>query len=146
MLRREFKFEMMKSFKTNLSFVMLSFLVFLSSCNDKSIESQQEVSFVELNMEIIENLSSSYPAKDLIMTISRNSDNSEQAVFSLVGESKKAAELGVFAARNTGNGTECSGTISCGKAIKNCLDNGQDALISNGGCATYCVTCQKAQQ
>lgn len=135
----------MKPFKMNLSFVVLSILVIFSSCDNESIDSQQEVSFAELSMEILENLSSTYSATDLTMSISRNSDNSEQAIFGLVGESKKAAQLGLFAARNINDGTECNGSVSCGKAIKNCLDNGQDALISNGSCATYCVTCQESK-
>ena len=32
------------------------------------------------------------------------------------------------------------------KSSKKCLDDKQDAMISNGPCATYCVTCQEPEK
>ena len=130
----------------NLSILAVFTLVNFSSCNDDTTDIQQETSFTELSMEIRESLSSTYPTQDLTMSVSRNGDGTEQTFFGLTGESKKAAQLGLFTARSANDGTECSSAISCGKAIKKCLDNGQDALISYGNCATYCVTCQEPQQ
>jgi len=49
--------------------------------------------------------------------------------------------------RDGNEGTTCDSKWSCGKAIYNCLENDQDALISEGECAgvQYCVTCQDPQ-
>ena len=135
----------MTTFKMNLSILAVFTIVILSSCNDDNNDIQKEISFTEFSMEIRESLSATYPTDDLIMSVSRNDNGSEQTIFGLKGEIKKAAQLGLFAARNANDGTECNGTVSCGKAIKKCLDNGQDAVISNDNCATYCVTCQEPQ-
>ncbi len=113
------------------------------SCNSGGDDTnlEQESSLLHLSMELMENLSVIFPPEDLVMTISRNDDGSEQALFSLIGESKRAARLGVLAS-GVNSETTCDGAVSCIKAAKNCLDNGKKVLISNGACSSYCVTCQ----
>jgi hypothetical protein len=71
---------------------------------------------------------------------------SQSATFRLRGETKKAIELGSFVERqgtNQRDGTTCHNRFECGQEIKECLDNGDDAVISNGACedSAWCVTC-----
>lgn len=141
----------MKYFKVSSFFVMVVLtLAIFSSCSDDSHEVQQqkasEESFIELSMEIMEGLSPDYPDGDLIMRMSKNDDGTLQTLFSLTGESKKAARLGSSVAQGASEGgTECSNLISCGKAAEECFKQGKDALISVGPCTTYCVRCQEPQ-
>ena len=70
--------------------------------------------------------------------------------FELTGQTKKELQMGSFVkiqSRDGNEGTTCDSKWSCGKAIYNCLENDQDALISEGECAgvQYCVTCQDPQ-
>lgn len=94
-------------------------------------------------MEIFGTLSDSYPKGDILLNVGQNTDGSQTALYQLTGETKELVQLGSFAARVVEDGTECNGGLSCAKAIKECLDNNLDALISNGACATYCVKCQE---
>lgn len=136
-------------FKMNLSYVFVLALVLFTSCKEETPELQQDSSFAEMSVEILATLSETYPSEDLTMTMSINNDGNEQAVYSLIGESQKYAQLGTFVRllepNSENEGTDCTGGVSCGKAINECLDGGRDALISKGACATYCVTCQDSQ-
>ena len=128
-----------------ISLVLASVLII--SCSEENNQNQsEELQFEFLMMETLENLSVEYPPEDIVMNISSDSNDYEVALFSLTGETKKAVDLGYFVSSKLGDeGTTCSNKFACGIAIKKCLDDGQDARISNGECATYCVTCESPQ-
>lgn len=133
-----------------LMFPILS-LCLLSCSNDSSDiiskSPEQDSLFSVQSMKILETVSGFYEEGDVQMQVFVDDLGFENAKFTLTGTSKENVQLGIFAQDfSTSTGTECDGSFSCGKLIKACLDSGKDALISNGPCATYCVTCQDPQK
>lgn len=137
----------MKTFKFLSLLLCLSFFaVSCTEANEDEIITDAETDFTVESFDIYEEVSSYYPKGDVVMTFSKTEDGLETATYRLTGESLKMAQLGQFAkTESSKSGDECNGAMSCGRLIKDCLDNGQDALISNGTCATYCVTCKDPQ-
>ncbi|WP_019037471.1 hypothetical protein [Psychroflexus tropicus] len=137
----------MKTYKfLNLLLFLSVFVISCSKSNEDEIITDVESNFTEESFSIYEELSSYYPKGDVVMTFSKTEEGLETVKFSLTGESLKMAQLGQFAKTEfSKSGDECSGPMSCGRLIKDCLNNGQDALISNGTRATYCVTCKDPQ-
>lgn len=135
----------------------LTLVGILISCMGSENEVNTETNinnFAEFSMEILETLHDTYDANDLELSVTKDSNGNEKAIFKLKKSSQSDVLKSSSIKSNTKNsvapmnyseegGTECNNKISCGKAIAECLDNGMDALISNGTCATYCVTCQE---
>ena len=122
---------------------LIALTFFLISCSEENINADPPEDLSVLSMEILGNLSDTYPAEDIVLKVAANPVGKVSALFQLTGESKENAQLGLFAGRLANDdGTDCNNALSCGKAIKKCLDDGKDALISSGACAVYCVTCQ----
>ena len=120
--------------------------------------SQNEVSepivqdtFIDIALSIMGELSNYYPPEDIDILFSKVDQNGFQtATFSLKGVTKETIELGSFAKRqyaNRSDGTTCTNKWQCGQEIKKCLDNGNDALISNGACknSAWCVECVETE-
>ena len=126
--------------------VLLISVLFLVSCNNTD-ENINEEQFIEHTLAIFENLKEYYPAEDVNVLFSEIDSNGYQtATFRLTGKTRELVKLGNFAGKNKVNnsgGTTCHTKLSCGREIKECLDNGKDALISNGACkdAAWCVEC-----
>jgi len=137
----------MKAYKVLSLFLVFPFFALsCSDANEEEIITDVESDFTVESFNIYEEVSTYYPKGDVVMTFSKSEEGFETVKYSLTGESLKMAQLGQFAKTEfSKSGDECSGPMSCGRLIKNCLDNGQDALISNGTCATYCVTCKDPQ-
>lgn len=139
----------MKTFKITTLTVLFTLFLITSCNNDTTAPEQTDEKLIQLSLEVLEDLSKTYPPEDIEIVFSKNENNQKEALFRLKGETKAAAELGYFARTSEGEeGTTCNSAFSCGKAIKKCLDEGQDALISSGACtgyAEYCVTCQNPQ-
>ena len=100
----------------------------------------QAVDFEEVAFSYFASVSEDYQG-DVNMTIEERTDGILYAVFQLTGESKENAERDSWAARIE-EGATCDGLISCVKALKKCLDNGQKGVIANGACVQDCVTCE----
>ena len=126
---------------------LLILLTGLSSCGEEDNlekDSDETLEFTDLSIQTLENLSSFYPAEDIVIEVSKNDNGSVEALFSLKGDTKKAIGFGQFASKSSDDGvTTCDGPFKCGKAAKKCLDDGKKALISNGACKddAYCVEC-----
>lgn len=128
-----------------ISFVFIGALLLTACDKEDNVESNNEDDFSLVSKEYLNSVSQYYPEGDVVISSYSNSGGVSTATYSLVGQSKKDAALGILAAKSFGDGTTCSSAISCGKALKKCLDNGQDGTISNGSCATYCVTCSDSK-
>jgi hypothetical protein len=125
----------------------------LFNCNDnKEIVVAPAVSETSANLfalktfEILESLitTNKIPSEDITATISIDENGYFNSKFSLKGKTLEQVELGNFVAKSLMKDVECSSKWTCGKAIYACLENGDDALISEGACGssrTYCVTC-----
>jgi hypothetical protein len=117
------------------------------SQNDVSQNTKEEL-FAKKTFEIYEELSTNnIPKKDLKYCVYKDANGFLNAKYEVIGQTKKEIQMGSFVNSQVsarGGGTECDGKWSCGKAIYDCLENDQDALISEGACTgvTYCVTCQ----
>ncbi len=142
----------MKALVFKFPLLVLSLLVMLS-CADENDEISDQKSntekFAMKTFEVYEAVSSKrIPQEDIIYKVLEDQNGRLTARFKVIGESKKAIQMGSFVAGKSLNdgGTTCDGKWSCGKAIYECLENGQDALISEGACTSvsqeYCVTCQ----
>lgn len=128
--------------------ILLILILSLFACSqNQTEESIMQDSFVDNALSIMEELSKYYPPEDIDLLFSKVDSNGFQtAIFSLKGKTKETIKLGSFAKRqyvNQSDGTTCTNQWQCGKEIKNCLDNGDDALISNGACdnSAWCVEC-----
>jgi|SaaInlStandDraft_1057018.scaffolds.fasta_scaffold43334_2 hypothetical protein len=131
----------------------LIFSLSLFNCNDnKEIEETPVVSETPANLfamntfETLESFVSSnnIPSEDITATISIDENGFFNSKFSLKGKTLEQVELGDFVSKSSMMDVECSNKWSCGKAIYGCLENGDDAMISEGACGagkTYCVTC-----
>ena len=108
--------------------------------------------FIENALSILDELGNYYPPEDIDLLFSKVDSNGFQiATFSLKGETKETIKLGSFAKRQyayQSDETTCTNKWQCGKEIKKCLDNGDDALISNGACdnSAWCVECVEPNQ
>lgn len=122
-------------------------IFFLCSCNQNTDESIDQELFIDNALDILETLKEYYPPEDINLLFSTIDTNGFQtATFSLIGETKETIQLGSFAVNSTKiktDGTTCTNKWDCGREIKKCLDNGEDALISNGACenSAWCVEC-----
>jgi len=128
--------------------VLLILFTGLSSCSEENNleeDSDKILEFTALSIQTLENLSSFYPAEDIVMEVKKNDNGFVEALFLLKGDTKKAIDFGQFASKNSNDGgTTCDGPFKCGKAAKKCLDDGKKALISNGACRdddAFCVEC-----
>ncbi len=107
--------------------------------------------FALKTFEIYEELSTKdIPIEDIKYRVFKDSNGFLTAKFELTEQAKKELQMGSFVkiqSRDGNEGTTCDSKWSCGKAIYNCLENDQDALISEGECAgLQCyVTCQGLQ-
>jgi hypothetical protein len=131
-------------------FLVLSFCIicFTSCLQEKEAvlddASDLQNSFSVKSIEIFDEVSTFYPKEDVRMTLITQEDGIEVAEYSLIGKSYLKTNLGtrVSASEATEEGTTCSGAYGCGTALKKCLDEGFKGVITNGACASYCVTCQ----
>jgi len=115
---------------------------------DEPVVQDTQDTFVDNALSVLEELSEYYPPEDIDLVLRKIDSNGLQtATFSLKGETKETIELGSFAEKQYASlskgGTTCSNKWECGKRIKECLDEGDDALISNGACVSsaWCVEC-----
>tara|TARA_B110001450_G_C17649554_1_gene492671 strand:- start:440 stop:865 length:426 start_codon:yes stop_codon:yes gene_type:complete len=104
--------------------------------------------FAMKTFEILESFitTNKIPSEDITATISIDENGYFNSRFSLKGKTLEQVKLGNFVAKSLIKDVECSSKWTCGKAIFACLENGDDALISEGACAsskTYCITCVK---
>ncbi|MFT5916163.1 MAG: hypothetical protein ACJAWV_000619 [Flammeovirgaceae bacterium] len=139
-----FKVSIMNKLSSILS---LAFFVaiFFGSCENKETIQPIETGFEEFSMNYYESVSGYYPEGDVIMKMESNKLGEERAVIELTGKSKEYVEWGSFVGNertSADDGTDCDGAMSCGKALKKCLDGGLKGVIANGLCASYCVTCE----
>ena len=128
--------------------VLISIFYLLACNQNKTDESVIQDPFVENALSVLEELSKYYPPEDIdVLVRQANSFGYQTATFSLKGETKEIIELGSFAKRPyaySSEGTTCSNKWQYGKEIAKCLDNGDDAVISNGPCeeaSLWCVKC-----
>ena len=139
-LEYKLKINMNTIFK--ISVLGLSTLFFIS-CQKDQEELAQEPNFEALSMQTLENLSQIYPAEDIVLKVTKD-NGVNSAIYELTGSTRETIELGQFASKvSEEDGVDCDSAISCGKAIKNCLDKGGKATISNAECRSYCVTCEE---
>ena len=131
-----------------LTFIILLSMSFTACSNEDIEQTKEELSveevFAQKTFEIYEAVSSgNIPKTDIKYKVYKDSDGFLTAKYELTGRTKSEIQMGSFA-KNTSfsDGTTCDGKWSCGKAIYDCLENGKDALISEGACISYCVTCQ----
>ncbi|MCF6288579.1 MAG: hypothetical protein L3J53_05005 [Proteobacteria bacterium] len=119
--------------------------------DNKSNSPLNNTQFITTSFEAFEVLSTfSFPVEDLTAEVYKDDNGNLATRYELIGKSLEAVQLGMFADNNINlskvGGTTCSGRISCGRAIKECLDSGRPALITIGPCVSagqeYCVTCQ----
>lgn len=116
-----------------------------SSIENQNVETPDL--FITSALSVLEELSNYYPPDDIDLIFAKTKANGvQQARFRLNGKTKEIIELGSFAEKSNAkqDGTTCTNKWQCGKAIKSCLDEGFDAVISNGECETpsaWCVTC-----
>ena len=126
----------------------MTFLLSLLACSQNQVdEPVAQDAFIDNALSIMDELGNYYPPEDIDLLFSKVDSNGFQtATFSLKGETKEAIKLGSFAKRqyaSRSDGTTCTNKWQCGKEIAKCLDEGDDALISNGACenSAWCVTC-----
>ena len=140
-----------------ITFALFLFLL-CTDCSNSEETNQKDISkftdeevFALKTFEIYEELSTKdIPIEDIKYRVFKDSNGFLTAKFELTGQTKKELQMGSFVkiqSRDGNEGTTCDSKWSCGKAIYNCLENDQDALISEGECAgvQYCVTCQDPQ-
>ena len=134
----------------NLIFIISIFS--LLGCSQNTDGTVAKDPFVNNALSILEELSDYYPQKDIDLLFSKvDSNGFQSATFKLQGETKETIGLGIFAqseyAVDQSDGTNCTNKWECGKKIKKCLDNGDDALISNGPCesSVWCVKCIESE-
>lgn len=129
-------------------FVFSAFTFF--SCNQNQVETDSVIQdpFIDNALSILKELGNYYPSEDVALLFSKGDTNGyKTATFSLKGKTKEAIELGSIAKRESmpkADGTTCKNSWDCGQEIKKCLDNGDDAIISNGACeenSLWCVKC-----
>lgn len=126
------------------------FLVF-ASCGENSEDLQNEKidndSLILMAMELFEDLDQSLPDQKLALRISLDENGKGTLHFSATENIQSDTHdfQRVKVSTLEEEGTECSTPIGCLKEAKKCLDDGQDAVISNGPCATYCATCQEPE-
>jgi hypothetical protein len=128
--------------------ILLMAIFSLLACSQNRVNGPvvQDV-FVDNALSIMDELGNYYPPEDIDLLFSKvDSNGFKTATFSLKGETKETIKLGSFAKRQyayRSDGTTCTNKWKCGKEIKKCLDNGDDALISNGACdnSAWCVEC-----
>jgi len=132
-----------------LTFVILLSISFTACSNEDTEQTKEELSaeevFAQKTFEIYEAVSSeNIPKTDIKYNVYKDSDGFLTAKYELTGKTKSEIQMGSFAkTQSFSDGTTCDGKWSCGKAIYGCLENGQDALISEGACTgytEYCVT------
>lgn len=89
-----------------------------------------------------------FPKEDVHIEIFKDKKGVVNASYILIGQSKDFVDLGSFANNKTGGldgGTTCDGSLSCGRAINQCLKGGEEGRIRPGKCNStgqeYCVTC-----
>jgi len=128
--------------------LFLSLTIFSCSqekTNQEDVSQNTEEVFAMKTFEIYEGLSTKdIPKEDIKYSVYKDLNGFLTAKYELTGQTKKEVQMGSFVSTQArgGEGTTCDGKWSCGKAIFQCLENGQDALISEGACVSYCVTCQ----
>jgi hypothetical protein len=129
--------------------LILFILIFsLLACSQNQVdEPVVQDAFIDNTLSILDELGNYYPSEDIDLLFSKVDSNGFQtATFSLKGETKETIKLVSFAKRQyayQSYGTTCGNKWQCGKEIAKCLDNGDDALISNGACdnSAWCVEC-----
>lgn len=132
--------------------LLLPLLLIFVSCGENSEDIQDEKidndALILMAMEIFEDLDQSLPNQKLALRIGLDENGKGTVHFSAI--ENVPSDIHDYQGVQVRNleeeeGTECSTPIGCLKEAKKCLDDGQDALISNGPCATYCVTCQEQE-
>ncbi|WP_298779565.1 hypothetical protein [uncultured Polaribacter sp.] len=138
---------------SKIAFAIILSLTFFA-CNESDTNTGEDIQntsqeiFASKTIEIFEELTTEYfPKEDVNFVVYKDKNGFLMAKYELIGTTKKEVQMGSFAKteRRGDGGTTCEGKWSCGKAIYKCLENDQDALISEGACTgrtAYCVTCQ----
>lgn len=92
------------------------------------------------------------PKEDVQFTIVEDENGFLVALYELTGKSKQYVQMGSFAGTQSFNddddddkGKTCKGKFACGRLVYACLEDGREALVSNGPCDSasneYCVIC-----
>ena len=135
----------------SLRLLLPLFLVF-ASCGDNYEDIQAKKidndPLILMAMELFTELDESLPNQELALRINLDETGKGNVHFS--AKDNISSEIHDFKGAKVSSlaeeeGAECSTAIGCLKEAKKCLDDGQDAVISNGPCATYCVTCQEPE-
>ncbi|MCF6264688.1 MAG: hypothetical protein L3J24_14030 [Xanthomonadales bacterium] len=121
-----------------------------SEVEDSSINADP-LQFASENLGIVNAVTApALPKEDVQFTIFEDENGFLVALYELTGKSKQYVQMGSFAGTQSFNddddkGKTCKGKFACGRLVFACLQDGRQALVSNGPCPSasneYCVTC-----